>query len=71
LTGLQQALRNDDVLRQLPVYYFMPWDCDGTPERLHHVLCFATREREGREASPTAAIINSQSVKSAQKGVHA
>ena len=34
----------------------------------HHALYVATREREGREASPTAAIIDSQSAKAAQKG---
>ena len=36
--------------------------------RIHHTLYVAVREREGREASPTAAIIDSQSVKGAQKG---
>jgi hypothetical protein len=46
----------------------MLWDWDGTLERLHHTLYVATREQEGREASPTAAIIDSQSAKAAQKG---
>ena len=46
----------------------MLWDWDGTLERVHHALYVATREREGREASPTAAIIDSQSAKAAQKG---
>jgi transposase len=44
------------------------WDWDGTLERLHHTLYVAWREQEGREASPTAAIIDSQSAKAAQKG---
>jgi hypothetical protein len=39
----------------------MLWDWDGTLERIHHALYLETREREGREASPTAAIIDSQS----------
>ena len=47
--------------------YFMLWDWDGTLERVHHALYVATRKREGREASPTAAIIDSQSAKAAQK----
>ena len=34
--------------------YFMLWDWDGTLERLY----VATREQEGREASPTGAIIS-------------
>src|ERR1700736_3266733 len=37
-------------------------------ERIHHALYIETREREGPEASPTAAIIDSQSAKAAQKG---
>jgi hypothetical protein len=48
--------------------YFMLWDCDGTLERIHQLLYVETREREGREASPTAAIIDSQSAKAGQKG---
>jgi hypothetical protein len=32
-------------------------------------LLFALREQAGREASPTAAIIDSQSLKSAEKGL--
>jgi hypothetical protein len=41
---------------------------DGTLDRIHHALYVETRERAGREASPTAAIIDSQSGKAAQKG---
>jgi hypothetical protein len=48
--------------------YFTLWDWDGTLERIHYALYVVTREREGREASPTAAIIDSQSAKAAQKG---
>jgi hypothetical protein len=46
----------------------MLWEWDGTLERLHHALYVETREREGRQASPTVAIIDSQSAKAAQKG---
>jgi len=41
---------------------------DGTLERIHHALYVAVREQAGREASPTTAIIDSQSAKGAQKG---
>ena len=37
-------------------------------ERIHHALYEQCREQAQREASPTAAIIDSQSVKSAEKG---
>jgi len=68
-TGCQwQALPKDLPPKSTAHYYFMLWDWDGTLERLHHVLYVATREREGHAASPTAAIIDSQSAKAAQKG---
>src|SRR5215211_2315730 len=35
---------------------------------IHHALYVACRELAGRDASPSAAIIDSQSVKSAEKG---
>ena len=37
--------------------YLEFWNWDGTVERIHHALYLAVREQEGREASPTAAII--------------
>ncbi len=35
---------------------------------MHHALYIKCREQDGREASPTAAVIDSQSVKSAETG---
>src|SRR3982751_4998472 len=68
-TGCQwQALPKDMPPKSTAHSYFMLWDWDGTLERIHHALYVETREREGREASPTAAIIDSQSAKGAQKG---
>lgn len=48
--------------------YFDLWEWDGTLERIHHALYVKCREHMGREASPTACVIDSQSVKSAEKG---
>ena len=48
--------------------YFDLWEWDGTLERIHHELYVKCREHMGREASPTACVIDSQSVKSAEKG---
>src|ERR1700693_6255551 len=68
-TGCQwQALPKDLPPKSTAHSYFMLWDWDGTLERIHHALYVEAREREGREASPTAAIIDSQSAKAAQKG---
>ena len=68
-TGCQwKALPKDLPPKSTAHAYFMLWEWDGTLERLHHALYLAARAREGREASPTAAIIDSQSAKAAQKG---
>ena len=48
--------------------YLSLWTWDGTLDRIHHALYVKCREKAGREASPTACIIDSQSVKSAEKG---
>ena len=47
--------------------YFDLWNWDGTLDRIHQELYVKCREAMAREASPTAAIIDSQSVKSAEK----
>ena len=68
-TGCQwQALPKDLPPKSTAHHYFGLWDWDGTLDRLHHALYVQTRERAGREASPSAAIIDSQSGKAAQKG---
>jgi len=68
-TGCQwQALPKDLPPKSTAHHYFGLWDWDGTLERIHHALYVETRERAGREASPSAAIIDSQSGKAAQKG---
>jgi transposase len=48
--------------------YLRRWDWNGTLEAVHHRLYVACRERAGKEASPTAAILDSRSVKAAEKG---
>jgi transposase len=68
-TGCQwRALPTDLPPRSTVNGYFVLWDWDGTLDRMHHLLYVKCRERAEREASPTAAIIDSQSVKSAEKG---
>jgi transposase len=68
-TGCQWAALPTDLPPRSTVNdYFRRWDDDGTLARIHHALYVQCREQAGREASPTAAIIDSQSVKSAEKG---
>lgn len=70
-------LRSGCAWRMLPhdfppystVYmYFKQWRDDGTLERIHDKLRDRVRAREGRKKSPSAAIIDSQSVKTTEKG---
>ena len=68
-TGCQwSALPTDLPPRSTVNDYFRRWDYDGTLDRIHHALYVKCRELAEREASPTACIIDSQSVKSGEKG---
>ncbi len=68
-TGCQwQALPKDLPPKSTVHGYFDLWDWDGTLERIHHALYVQERERQGREASPSAAIIDSQTARGAVKG---
>ena len=68
-TGCQwRAIPTDLPPRSTLYDYFDLWSWDGTLDRIHDALYAQCREAASREASPTAAIIDSQSVKSAEKG---
>jgi transposase len=68
-TGCQWAALPKDLPPRSTVNdYSQRWDYDGTLDRIHRALYVRRREQAGRKASPTVAIIDSQSVKSAEKG---
>jgi len=68
-TGCQwRAIPKDLAPRSTAYGYLARWDRDGTLARVHHALYVQCREQAGREASPTAAVLDSQSVKGAEKG---
>ena len=68
-TGCQwRALPKDLPPKSTVNRYFVSWSYDGTLDRMHHALYELCRADAERAASPTACIIDSQSVKSAEKG---
>ena len=67
--GIAWSLLPKDFLPWSTTYrWFARFRDDGTWERINHHLVMLDRERVGREASPTAAVIDSQSVKTTESG---
>jgi putative transposase len=77
INGITYVLRSGCAWRLMPhdlppwptVYdYFRQWRIDGTWEHINAVLREKLRISLGREAEPSAAIIDSQTVKTTEKG---
>ena len=58
--GLSAEKHRPRLLRQ--------WRCNGTLTRIHHALYAEVRKLAGKEPMATTAMVDSQSVKSAEKG---
>ena len=68
-TGCQwRAIPKDFPARSTLFYYLGRWEADGTLRQMHSALYVRCREQAERSTTPTACIIDSQSVKSAEKG---
>jgi transposase len=68
-TGCQWRAMPKDLPAKSTVHgYLERWRDDRTLDHLHHTLYVKCREKMERQASPTAAVIDSQSVKGAEKG---
>ena len=77
VNAIRYVLRTGCSWRMLPhdlppwrivFHYFRTWRQDGTWQSANCALHAALRQAQGREASPSAAIIDSQSVKTTEKG---
>ncbi len=67
--GIAWRLLPSDVPAKSTVFrWFGLWRDAGLFGTINHLLVMADRERVGREASPTAAVLDSQSVKTTESG---
>jgi transposase len=63
-----QLLPHDFPPAKTVYHYFRLWRIDGTWERIHDTLREQVRVRAGRDAQPSAGIVDSQSIRTTEKG---
>lgn len=77
LNGIRYVVRTGCAWRMMPhdlpkwstcYHYFRVYKRDGVWQRIHDELRGDVREAAGRQRQPSAAIIDSQSVKTTEKG---
>lgn len=77
LNGIYYVLRSGCSWRMLPhdlpdwqsvYHYFRKWSKDGTWERINQALNEQLRVQLGKESQPSTGILDSQSVKTTEKG---
>jgi putative transposase len=77
ISGILYRLKNGCSWENLPTdfppcktvfHYYREWVLDGTIEQIHDKLRREVRMRAGRTETPSACIIDSQSVKTTEKG---
>ena len=66
--GVWRGLPHDLPPYRIVFHYFRSWQHDGTWDRIHDRLRTRVRQGEGKTPKPTAAILDSQSVKTTEQG---
>jgi putative transposase len=49
-------------------HYFWSWRRDGTWQTVHDIVRASVRQAAGREAEPSGAIVDSQTVRTSEQG---
>ena len=77
INAILYQTRNGCVWRALPhdlppyrivFHYFRIWQTDGTWDKIHDTLRAKVRQAVGKKPKPTAAILDSQSVRTTEQG---
>jgi transposase len=66
--GTWRGLPHDLPPYRIVFHYFRLWQKDGTWNRIHDCLRMRVRQSVGKKPKPTAAILDSQSVKTTEQG---
>jgi transposase len=63
-TGMAwEYLRHDFAPAKTVYDYYAKWESDGTTARIHDLLRSQVRQAQGRDAEPSAAVLNAQCIK--------
>jgi transposase len=66
--GVWRGLPHDLPPYRIVFHYFRSWQRDGTWDRIHDRLRTRVRQGQGKTPKPTAAVLDSQSVKTTEQG---
>jgi putative transposase len=66
--GTWRSLPHDLPPYRIAFHYFRAWQKDGTWDRIHDAMRDKVRKQAGKTPKPSAAVLDSQSVKTTEQG---